>query len=170
MNKNVPEIYLWLYRANVADILVTNNIKVANIIISFFLLNINMEYYKCQTQYDNYYRSYIYKIIISYLQSSKLISIFIVQESKLLIRLFSLMHAQPIVLNMTALKPISLCDVIHKLATKVILNCLMTVLPVMISENLSAFTLGSLITNSILVTYEPFHYMHRHKVTFGAMS
>jgi hypothetical protein len=70
--------------------------------------------------------------------------------------------------ELTHFRPISQCNVLYKICSKVITNRLRTILDDIISEEQSTFVLGRLITDNALVAYECIHYLKRKKGKVGA--
>ncbi|KAL8096954.1 hypothetical protein AgCh_030148 [Apium graveolens] len=65
--------------------------------------------------------------------------------------------------KVTDLRPISLCNVIIRIMSKIMANRLKECLPILISDKQSAFVEGRLLTGNALVAFELNHYIKRKR-------
>ena len=64
--------------------------------------------------------------------------------------------------SMTENRPISLCNVIDKLVSKVLANRLKSIFPFIISKNQSAFQARKVITDNVVMAFDTLQYMEHH--------
>ena len=65
--------------------------------------------------------------------------------------------------KVTYYRPISLCDMVFKIASKAIVNRMKKYLPSIISDTQSASVHGRLITDNVLVVFEAMHHINQKK-------
>ena len=70
--------------------------------------------------------------------------------------------------NVSEYHPISFCNIIYKLVSKVIANKLKGVLPLIISESQSVFQSDKTISDNTLVAFETLHHMKNQKSKKGS--
>ena len=65
--------------------------------------------------------------------------------------------------HVTEFRPIALCNIVYKLISKVLANCLKVILPNIISKSQSPFQSDKAISDNILVAFETLHHMKTRK-------
>ncbi|CAB4286403.1 unnamed protein product [Prunus armeniaca] len=98
----------------------------------------------------------VFRLVQSFFHSGKL-------PRQLNHTLITLIPKIPNPRNMKQWRPISLCNVIYKIISKILTNRLKTVLPQIISPHQSAFVAERQITDNILVVHEILHSLQRSK-------
>lgn len=71
--------------------------------------------------------------------------------------------------SMNEFRPISLCNVMYKILSKMVVNRIKPILPCIVGDAQSAFISNRLITNNIIIASEVFHWLNlQHMQTQGS--